>query len=43
MGRPERIDLGGMVYHVINRADFRSTLFVKDKGYRQFIDTLKEA
>ena len=43
MGRPERIDGGGMVYHVINRANFRSTLFSKEKEYQQFIDILKEA
>ena len=43
MGRPERIDIGGIVYHVINRANFRSTLFFKEKEYQQFIDILKEA
>jgi len=43
MGRAYRVDVGGMIYHVINRANFRSQLFSKDKHYQQFLDILKEA
>jgi putative transposase len=43
MGRATRIDVGDMVYHVINRANFRSELFSKDKHYRNFLDILEEA
>ena len=29
MGRVRRVEVGGMVYHVLNRANFRSRLFKK--------------
>ena len=43
MGRVTRVDIGNMVYHVINRANFRSPLFKKDEHYQSFLDILKEA
>ncbi len=42
MGRSHRVDIGDMVYHVVNRANFRSRLFTKDQHYQQFLDILKE-
>jgi len=32
-----------MVYHVLNRANFRSRLFSKDKHYQEFLDIFEEA
>jgi len=32
MGRVRRMDAGGMVYHALNRASFRSALFRHDGG-----------
>src|SRR3989344_6808454 len=43
MGRAYRVDVGDTVYHVLNRANFRSTLFNRDKQYQRFLDILKEA
>lgn len=43
MGRTHRVEVGNTVYHVINRANFRSTLFSQDKHYQQFLDILSEA
>ena len=43
MGRATRVDIGDLVYHVLNRANFRSQLFSQDKHYREFMDILKEA
>ena len=43
MGRAVRVDIGGTVYHVLNRANFRSKLFSKDAHYQAFLDMLKEA
>jgi putative transposase len=43
MGRPPRVDVGDLVYHVINRANFHFKLFSKDKQYREFLDILEEA
>lgn len=43
MGRVTRLDVGNLVYHVLNRANFRSKLFSKDKHYQGFLDILKEA
>ena len=43
MGRPPRVDVGGMVYHVLNRTNFRFKLFSKDKQYQEFLDILKES
>ena len=33
MGRVRRMDVGGMVYHALNRANFRSALFKNDVLY----------
>ncbi len=43
MGRISRVDVGGMVYHVLNRANFRSTLFQNDKEYKRFLGVLEES
>lgn len=43
MGRAPRIDLGGYVYHVINRANGKQTLFEDIKDYVQFENILTEA
>jgi len=43
MGRVIRVDVGDMVYHVLNRANFRSKLFITDKHYQGFLDILPEA
>jgi hypothetical protein len=36
MGRAPRIDLGGHVYHILNRANGRRTLFEHDMDYLAF-------
>lgn len=43
MGRATRIDVGDTVYHVLNRANFRSQLFSKDNQYQDFLGILGEA
>jgi len=43
MGRVPRVDVGNTVYHVLNRANFRSQIFSKDEEYREFLYILKEA
>ncbi len=43
MGRPQRIDIGGYIYHVLNRANARATIFSKDKEYQDFEQILFEA
>jgi putative transposase len=43
MGRAPRIDLGGYVYHIINRANGRQTLFHDAKDYVFFEKILTEA
>ena len=43
MGRAPRIDLAGHVYHVLNRANARQTLFHEDEDYIRFEKTLTEA
>lgn len=42
MVRLLRADIGGVVYHVINRANARAHIFNTDKEYKQFEQTLKE-
>ena len=32
MGRPKRAASGGIIYHVLNRANARMTIFEKEKG-----------
>jgi len=36
MGRPLRVDLGGYVYHVVNRANARMKIFRDDADYEAF-------
>jgi REP element-mobilizing transposase RayT len=42
MGRPLRVDVGGYVYHMLNRASARATLFEND-DYHGFEQVLAEA
>jgi len=43
MGRPQRTDIGGYIYHVLNRANARATIFSTDKEYEDFEKILFEA
>ena len=43
MGRPRRATEGGLVYHVLNRANARMTVFEKDGDYEAFERVLEEA
>jgi putative transposase len=43
MGRALRQTIGGVIYHVINRANGRVTLFRKDKDYEAFEEILEQA
>jgi putative transposase len=43
MGRPLRVDVGGYVYHALNRASARATLFEQPADYQQFEQVLAEA
>lgn len=43
MGRVPRVDVGNMVYHALNRANFRFQIFSKDREYQEFLDILEEA
>ena len=43
MGRPKRADDGGLIYHVLNRANARMTIFEKDADYEAFERVLREA
>ena len=43
MARPPRVDIAGEIYHVINRANNRQTIFALDKDYLLFEDLLLEA
>jgi putative transposase len=36
MGRPQRLALGGYVYHVLNRANARVPIFRKEADYAAF-------
>jgi putative transposase len=36
MGRPHRLDCGGYVYHVLNRANARLPIFQKEGDYHPF-------
>lgn len=36
MGRPKRTQAGGLVYHVLNRANARMKIFGKDEDYEAF-------
>ena len=43
MGRALRTDIGGYVYHVLNRANARSTIFKTKADYELFENVLEEA
>ena len=43
MGRALRTDVGEYVYHVLNRANARSTLFKKKSDYQLFEEVLEDA
>ena len=43
MGRPRRAAAGGIVYHVLNRANARLTIFRKDGDFDAFERILEEA
>lgn len=43
MGRPRRIDLGGYVYHVLNRGNGRMTIFDEADDFDAFERILDEA
>jgi len=43
MPRIKRVDIGGEVYHVLNRSNARVQIFDNDKDYKQFEDILEEA
>jgi len=43
MGRPHRVDVGGYVYHVLNRGNARRTIFDDDSDYAAFEKVMTEA
>jgi putative transposase len=43
MGRPKRASDGGLVYHVLNRANARMPLFETDCDYEAFMRVLQES
>lgn len=43
MSRVRRTDIGGFIYHVLNRANARVQIFDIDKDYQLFENTLEEA
>jgi putative transposase len=43
MGRVRRVDVGGMIYHVLNRANFRSRLFKQSAHYQDFLAIVEES
>jgi len=43
MSRVRRVDVGGMVYHVLNRANFRSRLFRTPAHYQAFLAIVGES
>jgi putative transposase len=43
MGRPLRVDVGGLVYHALNRASARPPLFEAAADYQQFEQVLHAA
>ena len=43
MGRPQRAAEGGYVYHVLNRANARMTIFKRDADFEAFEKVLTEA
>ncbi len=43
MARAARVDVGGQIYHVINRAVGRLQIFNRDEDYLAFLNILREA
>ena len=43
MGRVKRVDVGGMIYHALNRANFRSRLFRRNAHYQEFLEMVEES
>jgi putative transposase len=43
MGRPHRAADGGLIYHVLNRANARMTIFEKPEDFAAFERVLEEA
>lgn len=43
MGRPQRTDVGGYIYHVLNRANARNVIFTSEKNYQDFEQILFDA
>jgi putative transposase len=43
MARASRVDIGGQIYHVINRAVGRLQIFNTDEDYLTFLNILREA
>jgi putative transposase len=43
MGRVKRVDVGGMIYHALNRANFRSRLFKRAAHYEDFLGIVEES
>ena len=43
MGRPKRTAPGGLIYHVLNRANARMTIFKKDEDYEAMQRIMLEA
>lgn len=43
MPRSSRVDVADIIYHVINRANARMTIFSKDKDFLAFLEVLQEA
>ena len=43
MGRVRRVDVSGMIYHALNRANFRSRLFRKAGHYQDFLAIVDES
>jgi len=43
MGRPKRVDVGGYVYHVLNRSVGRRRLFHREKDFEAFERVLAES
>jgi len=43
MGRPKRAATGGLIYHVLNRANARMTIFENDADFEAFETVLSEA
>ena len=42
MGRVPRVDIGGEIYHTINRANARLQIFFKEEDYQLFKSILED-